>query len=230
MCSWRRPCLGKQPSLQARLHTHRLTQAATPHTCTLPTLPHTRPPHLHICRTVHPGTRVPAPQGPSPYTRMPITPHPTLQSQVRPHTPVTYTCLHTYIPDKQRSHPHPHATHLGSPCHTHTPSHMHSVSHTHRNRHSPSLTPACMCPGLYMCTHACIHTLTNSQLFHTSQLISVQDRPCHFPGGLPPAQRASTPPSQVRVGGKPPPLPPQHHGSLGTLIFPSRKGPLSAVG
>ena len=112
-------------------------------------------------------------------------------------------------------------------CHTHSPSHMHSVSHTHHNRHSPSLTPACMCPGLHMCTHACTHILTNSQLFHTSQLISVQDRPCHFPGGLPPAQRGSTPLSQVRVGGKPPPLRPQHHGSLGTLIFPSRKCPLS---
>lgn len=168
MCSWRQPCLGKQPSLQARLHTHRFTQAATPHTCTLPTLPYTRPPHLHTCRTVHPGTRVPAPQGPGPCIRMPITPTPHCKARYD-HTHLSHIHAYTHIYLTSSDHTHtPHSSDLPvtpiahltltciqslihtvtdtrHPLHLHVCAQVHTCAHTHAHTFLPTLssfTPA----------------------------------------------------------------------------------------
>lgn len=167
-------------ALQPRLRAHSLTQAATPSSVhpAYTTLTRKHPPHLPICRTLHPGTHAPQPQSPSPsHVYAPDT---------HPHTakPGTATCTcHICMPPHRHARqvavtPTPtHSTHLGewiSLSHPYPTSYALSLSHTHCNRHSPSFIPVHACTCLY----TCIHTLTSSQLFYTSQFLCVQARPC----------------------------------------------------
>lgn len=184
LCSWRRPCLGKQPSLRARLHAQRLTQAATPHTCTLPTLPHTQPPHLHICRTCGPGSQSFACTRPS---------HPTPCCKARyDHTHLSHIHAYTHIYLTSSDHTHTprtsdlpvtpiaHLTCIQSLTHTvtdtHHPLHLHvraqvcTCAHTHTHSHQLSALshqPADQCSGQALSLPR--RAPTSSEGLHSSQ-------------------------------------------------------------
>lgn len=163
-----------------------------PHTCTLPTLLHTAPPPFHTSAEQSTyGTRVPAPQGPrSLHTHAHHT-HPTLQSQVRPHTHLSHIHAYTHIYLTAAITPTRHTPRIS--CHTHSPSHshMHSVSHTHRNRHAPSLTPACMPRFTHVHTRMHTHSYQLSALSHqpadqcSGQALSLPRRAPHQLRGAP---------------------------------------------
>lgn len=205
------PCLGKEPSNPSP--ERGLLQAAPPHTCTLPTLPHKRPPTPSYLQNAAPSPRGASAPGPWPFTYVCTYVHPLHTPHAAKAGRAIHTChihviTHTHLTSSY--HPHTHTFHTPwlSLSHAYLISHALSLSHTH----SPSRIPVHKCTFVHVHTHIhkCTHTLTNPQLFHTGQFICVQARPCNFPGGLPPAERASclpTLPTRSEWGAFYPPAP-----------------------
>ena len=135
---------GSQGSYPSPMHL-----AYTPaHTAPTPShLQNTAPWHMSTCG---PGSQSFA------YAR-PLHPTPCCKARYD-HTHLSHIHAYTHIYLTSSNHTHTHTPHTSDlPV---TPiAHLTCIqSLTHRNRHSPSLTPACTCPGLYTCTHA--HTLS----------------------------------------------------------------------
>ena len=143
-------------ALQPWLQAHSLTQAATPHTYTLPTPTHNPPPpsHLHSTAPSHTCSSL---LGPCTLMYLhPLHTHPLCKTRWS-HIPVTYTSAHTYVihthtlhaPSIALSHPYPTGDHL-------------FLTHT--------MTDTCCVEPVHMCTCLYVHTftLTNSQIAFTA--------------------------------------------------------------